>query len=173
MSVPLVNALVAIVVERLDIEATRLKDPPGSPSVGYSPEQRAPYPYHDPTTGDLTDTRQYQAEVRIPCQWEVQTWERLAKDFAGDAPDSNNVFVAHHAELSLLGLMDSDGAYHINKGDRITAIEKNGIPGAVVRPLDGYLYIFEVQPRGQGFGDLAHDLALIYTTRRPDTSRGS
>jgi hypothetical protein len=43
MTVPLVNELAAIVLERLDIAATRAQDPPGDPSVGYSPEQRAPY----------------------------------------------------------------------------------------------------------------------------------
>jgi hypothetical protein len=104
---------------------------------------------------------------------EVQSWEQLAKDFAADAPDSNIVFVTHHADLSILGLMDSDGTYHMKKGDKITAIEKDGIPGQVIRPLDGPLFIHQVQPRGWGLGDLAHDLALVYTTKRPHTSRGS
>lgn len=170
--VPLVNELAAIVLEQLDIAATRAQDPPGTPSTGYSPTQRTPYVYNDPATGERKDTRQYGAPIRVPCQVEVQTWEQLKQEFRGDAPDSDIAFVLHHMHLETLGLMSSNGALTIKKGDKITAIEKNGIPGQIVRPLSKPLYIFEVRARGWGMGPLTHDLQVVFTTLRPATQLG-
>lgn len=171
--VPLLNELSAIVLERLDIAATWLQDPPGTPTTGYNPTTRVPYVYDDPGTGEREDTRQYSAPIRVPCQVEVNTWLMLQQEFVGDAPDSQIAFVLHHMNLASLGLLSSTGALSIKKGDKISAIEKNGIPGQVVRPLDSPLYIFEVRPRGWGFGPLGHDLQVVYTTTRPATAMGS
>jgi len=170
--IPLVNVLSAIALERLDIAATRATDPPGDPTEGYHPELRAPYPYNDVATGARADTRQYLTAIRVPCQVEVMSWERLAKEFAGDAPDVNTVFVAHHMHLTTLGLLESNGNCLIKKWDKITAIEKNGIPGSVSRPLPRPLYIFEVRPAGWGLGPLGHDLQLLFVTERPARTRG-
>lgn len=172
MRIPLVNVLSAIVLDRLDITATRAENPPGDPATGYHPELQAPYPYKDPVTGVLSDTRQYMAAVRVPCQVEVMSWERLAKEFAGDAPDVNTVFVLHHMHLTTLGLLEANGNCLIKKGDRISAIEKNGIPGTVSRPLPRPFYVFEVRPAGWGLGPLGHDLQLLYVTERPSRTKG-
>ena len=169
--VPLLNSLSAIVLRQLNIPLTRLQDPPGAPTEGYNPLTRTPHVYDDPTTGERKDTRQYDAPIRIPCQVEIRSWEQLKQEFHGDAPDSDIAFVLHRMHLPTLGLMEADGTINIKKGDKIEAIEKNGIPGFTVVALDGPLYIFEVRHAGWGFGTVL-DLEVVYTTKRPATQMG-
>jgi hypothetical protein len=102
----------------------------------------------------------------------MHQWDRLAKEFAGDAPDSNVVFVVHTDDMQILGLL-SAGVCSLKRGDKITSVEKDGIPGAPTLVFNRPLYIFEVQPAGWGLGDLGYDLFLVYTTKRPPTGRGS
>jgi hypothetical protein len=174
MRAPLINP-VAVVIERLNIEATRDHDPPGdtvSFSSGYHPDQRAPVPYNDPVTEKRKDSREYDAPIRVPAQVEVMTWERLAQQCHGDAPDSNIVLVTHNQDLTLLGLLRANGEMRLKKGDKITTFERKGVPGAIVRPLDQPLYIYQVMPRSWGFGPLGHDLQLLFTTLRASTPHG-
>jgi len=164
MRVPLIKP-VGVVIARLDFEATRAVDPPGAPTQGYNRVLREPVVYTSPTTGKPTSAREEMLEIKVPCQVEVQSFERLRTNFGGETPDSNVVFVLHHRDLTRLGLLDSSGKCILKKMDRIVRVEKK-LTTQVVMSWDSPLYVLECRPGSNGFGPSGHDLEILYTTHQ-------
>lgn len=180
MRVPLLYPS-AIVLHPLDISGTRAVDPPGPQPKGYDPYLREPVPYEVPATGEVADTRRYLPEVRIPCQVEVKTFEEVRQQVQGDAPVMNMTFVLHLSDLSRIGLLadeecaciGSGGPYttrtRIKTNDKITAIEKKGMPGFVVQTFKEPLYVVQMAPGSWGMGPLGYDLEIVFVNNRPAT----
>ena len=171
----------AIVLHRLDIGATKRVNPPGDHEIGYDRTFREPISYEKASTGKVKDTRRYLPEIRIPCQVEVKTFEEIKQQIQGDAPVMNMTFVLHHKNLKFLGLLNDDDVQcvgstgrqpslvGIKTNDKITAIEKNGIPGMITQTFKEPLYIIQVQPGSWGMGPLGHDLEILFVNNRPST----
>jgi hypothetical protein len=159
---------VAAVIHRLDVAGTRSFDPPGPKSSGYSSAFREPVVFDDAATGARTSARRELAPVRVPCQVESRTFEQLRQELGGDVPSSALVLVTHRKDLDALGLIDATSrAVSISVGDRVSAIERYGQPGSVVRPITAPgLYVFHVLPASWGFGPDGHDLELIFLQER-------
>lgn len=162
----------AIAVDRLDITSTRAVNPTGTPSVGYDPDFREPYSYE--TTGnEAVDTVRYLPTIRIPCQVEVKTFEKVRQEFGGDAPITELTFVLHNSNLVRMGLSiagcgcDASSSEMLKTNDKIIAIEQNGRPGRVVQTFKEDLFIYEIRPGSWGFGPTGQDLQIIYTCNRP------
>lgn len=172
MRVPLIRPVVAV-VRRLDIDATWDVNPPGTPTKGYNPILREPILYDHPTTGARTSPRVEGAEIRIPCQLEVQTFERLRMTFDGNAPVTEFVVVMHRIHLDPLGLIDAaTGRCVLKARDRIVRIEASPVSTRVVQTFKKELYIYEVRPRSHGMGPDGHDLEIAYTTYDDPSSGG-
>jgi hypothetical protein len=171
MRVPLLNP-VGVIITQLDPDATRVIDPPGSPSAGYDDVLGEPVLYDDPATAQRTSPVQYMSEIKVPCQVEVASFERLRMHFAGNCPDSNIVLILHRMHLEELDLIDvNTGRTVLKPMDMIVRIEKLD-SDTIVQTFQTPLYIFEVRPGSWGFGPDGHDLELIYTTLvAPNTAR--
>lgn len=165
VSVPLLWPMIAL-VHRLDTNSTWDIDPPGDLAEGYDPILREPVVYR--SAGARVSARQELTVVRVPCQVETARTEDLQMVFTGDDPDSLVVFVLSRPDLRNLNLIDSTtGNVLLKPGDRISALEKYGFPGTIVKQYEKPLYIYQVvSPRSQGFGADGYDLELVYTTHR-------
>jgi hypothetical protein len=150
----------------LDISATRTLDPDGEDTAGYDPTFREPIVYD--TGGIRTTSRQELPAVRIPCQVENATEERLRELGVGDDPVSNMLFVFHRLDLETLGLLDSNREVVIKKGDRISQLERYGSPvGTVIKKFaEPGLFVWEVRGRSWGFGPDGYDLELCIVEKR-------
>ncbi len=166
--VPLLLQKSVAIVHRLDISGTRTFDPPGEDTSGYDETANEPVFYDDPVAppGDQrTSSRQELASVRIPCQVENLTEERLRQMGIGDAGISNIALVFHRRDLKVLGLLDVDQEILIKKGDRVSHLEEFGVPpGKVIKRLGDNkegLFVEEVRGRSWGFGPSGYDLEII------------
>lgn len=168
--VPLLLQRSVAVVYRLDVVATAAVDPPGGDeAVGYDPDFREPVVYSAAVGGARTSTRRELAAIRIGCQVEVASFERLREMGLGDAPITNKILVFHRAVLKRLSLLNADGSCKIRRNDRIGSIERWGGPvGTTVLPLAAPgLFVYEVRPASWGFGPDGYDLNLCLTSERP------
>lgn len=165
--VPLVLQKVIAVIYPLDVAATRAHDPAGPGTSGYSEVFREPIAYND-GSGDRTDSRQEGTVIRIPCQVENMTEEKLKEMAVGDSPVSNIMLVFHRIDLARLSLLDANGNVAIKKGDRIDSLERHGAPiGTTVKNFSSPgLYIHEMRSRSFGFGPDGYDLEFALLTER-------
>lgn len=172
--VPLILKSSVAVVHRLDIQATRDQDPPGAqagsnPSdQGYNFILREPVVYNEAATAERVSTRKELPAVRIPCQVENLTEERLRELGVGDAPVSSQILVFHRKDLERLGLLDVNRETVIKKGDRVDRLERsNTPPGTIIKKFHGDgQYIEEVRGASWGFGPDGYDLELIFLLDR-------
>ena len=164
MRVPLISPVTAVIY-RLDIEATWDVDPAGALTEGFDYLLREPVIEHtDGGGGTRTSTRQEMAAVSVPCQYEVQSFERLNATFPGNDAVTENVLVLHRKDLAALSLLDATTNKCLFKpGDRIDHLEKNG---TTILVFDKPLYVYQVMPRSWGFGPTGYDLELLYTSFR-------
>ncbi len=171
--VPLVGlgmTLSTAVLHRLDTTSTRAVDPPGDPPTGYDEDFDAPVTYQSGTT--RTSARRELTAVRVPCQVETPSFRLLEQYGPGVVERTRIVLVTHRQQLESLGLIDgSSREVLIRKGDRVSAIERYGVPGTVQMSLPGDgLFVFEVRPGSLGFGPEGHDLELVFLQDRPAAS---
>jgi hypothetical protein len=118
-------------------------------------------------------TRVEMDQVKIPCQVEDQSFERIHFVLGGDAESTNMVFVFHRRDLERLSLLDTLTRKCLLKpGDRIDHIE-NRAGTATTLTFKDPLYILEVRPRSWGFGPDGYDLEVAYTTNRPALPLGN
>lgn len=176
LRIPLVPNTVAAVVHRLDVVATRAVDPPGAGTSGVDDLLDDVVVYTDAGTGLRTSARREVAAVRVPCQLETLSHDRLRETFGGDAPTSTMVLVFHRRDLASLGLLDATNrACLVRVNDRVSAIERVGSPGTVVMPLGPEnlgLFVYEVRAGSWGLGPDGHDLELVYMNDRPRAAVG-
>lgn len=169
--IPLVLNTVAAVLHRLDVAATRAVDPPGADAAGYDDLWDEPRVYDDAVTSARTSTRRELAAVRVPCQVETFTEQRLRETLGGDAQASNVVLVMHRRDLDRLGLIDATTRdVLIRPRDRISTLERINRPGTVVRTLGpdaAGLHVLEVRGGSWGLGPDGHDLELVFLQDRP------
>jgi hypothetical protein len=187
----------AVVLYQLDTIATSKIDPDGAgpKTEGYDWDLREPLSYEtvDPvdSSKDVKTTVRYKPAIRIPCQVEVQSFEKLRQVVQGDVGLTNMVFVMHRDDLRLLGLLGSTagagapqcgpaplacncvggggaGSPRLKKNDKITAIEKVGEPGTVVQSFSNPLFIVQIMPGSWGMGHDGTNLYLVYTSNRPN-----
>ena len=150
-----------IAISRLNIDGT-WGEQPSPATTGYDPDLREPYAY-ETSTNSREDTRQYQAQIRIPCQVEVKTFEQLQQVFGGNTAVSKIVFVLHNRDLTRLGLLNGD-TLGIKVNDRIDSIED--ARGRSALALQAPLYIFRIDPGSWGAGPSGTDLKIVWTTDR-------
>lgn len=167
--VPLVLQSSVAVIYRLDVKATRQADPEGEATSGYDETLREPIAYTG-TGGDREDSRREFAVIRVPCQVEIMTDEKLREMVTGNDPVSNMVFVFHRADLERLGLLNTNRDVILKTGDRIEGLERfGGAVGAKTKTFEAPgLFIHQMQSRSWGFGPDGYDLelALISDRRR-------
>ena len=172
--VPLVLKSSVAVIHRLDIDATRNEDPPGAQAgsnptdQGYNFLLREPVVYNEPSTAERTSTRKELPAVRVPCQVENLTEERLRELGVGDAPVSSQILVLHRKDLERLGLLDADRECVIKKGDRVSRLERSNAPaGQVIKRFqDTGQFVEEVRGASWGFGPDGYDLELVFLQDR-------
>jgi hypothetical protein len=166
--VPLLLQKSVAVIHRLDIAATRTFDPVGEDTSGYDSTFREPIAYDDPVTDTRKSSRRERPIVRIPCQVENLTEERLRELRIGDASVSSIMLVFHRKDLGNLGLLDENQEVVIKKGDRVSALEQYGAPVGTVskRFADPGLFIHEIQGRSFGFGPSGYDLEVAILSDR-------
>lgn len=144
-------------------------DPPGAPASGYDTVFREPIVYD---VGDTrVESRREFEPIRIPCQMEDLSEDRLHQVFQGDAPSSTMILVFHRSDLARLGLIvPATRETLIRTNDRVSVIERLGEPGAIVRSLGpggAGLFIYELRAASWGFGPDGYDLELAYLNDRP------
>lgn len=159
------------VISPLDIDATWAANPPGTPATGYDKKLREPYPKQVTPGGPITDYRVYGAQIRVPCQVEIKTFEELRDVADGDAALTKVVLVFHMQDLEELGLfVPATGVLLLKKGDRLDSIEEHDT-AIVIQPLAEPTYLYRLDPDSWGFGR-GYDLKIGYTTSRPAEHRG-
>jgi len=159
-------APVAAVIHRLDTTATQAINPPGAPTTGYDPDFREPYPYEQGTA--WLDTRVYMTAIRVPCQFEPKPYYEQARHVElGNALLTGVNIVLHRKTLADLGLLDSNQTSLLKKYDKITALEKPGSPGTVIKQFAEPLYVIEVRPGSWGMGGTGYDLEILFCENRP------
>jgi hypothetical protein len=170
--VPLILEKSLAVVHRLNPTATESLSPDPSVPAGYDKDFRTSVKY-DTTGVDGKPVRQTTRiefpPVKIPCQVEIAKWEDLRQIFSGDMPTSDIQLVFHRVDLERLQLIDPQTReMHLKKGDRVQHLESHRRPGKITMPFDHSqgLYIFEIQPRSQGFGDDGFDLHMAWLSER-------
>jgi hypothetical protein len=194
-NVPLIGTS-TIVLHPLDTVSTAAVDPDGvgPKTTGYDYDLREPisYEYVDPVDGsvDVKNTVRYKVAVRIPCQVEVQSFEKLKQAVQGDLALSSMVFVVHRDDLRALGLLGVSagkavncgpaplahgcmggggaGSPTIKKNDMISSIEKTGFVGEEIQALENPLFIAQISPGSWGMGDDGTNLYMLYTSTRPN-----
>jgi hypothetical protein len=166
--VPLLLQKTIAVIHRLNIRVTRNTDPDGEPDEGYDPTFREAIVYTDTTTLERTSARREYIPVRIPCQVEAMTEERLKEFAVGDDPIANFILVFHRKDLNELCLLDANQEVVIKKGDRLSHFEQYGaVEGKVTKRFaDPGLYVHEMRGASWGFGPTGYDLELCSLTRR-------
>lgn len=166
--VPLLLQQSIAVIHRLDIRGTRNVDPAGEPTEGYDPTFNEPIVFTEPTTLKRESSRREHPPIRIPCQMELLTEEKLKELGVGDAPISNLMLVLHRKDLEALGLLDSNQETILKKGDRLSHLEQfGGAVGTITKKFaDDGLYFNEVRGSSWGFGPTGYDLEIITLTDR-------
>jgi hypothetical protein len=164
--VPLLLQRSVAVIHRLSIGATRDHMPPGDVVEGYDPTFQEPIVYTE--GAERVSSRTELAPVRIPCQVEMMTEERLRQYVGGADPVTNMVLVFHRYDLDNLGLLDGNREVVLKKGDRIEELERyGGAPGNTIKRFtDPGLFIWEVRSASWGFGPDGYDLELAFTSKR-------
>lgn len=161
--VPLLLETVQAVISRVDGPATAAFNPPGGPASGYDTDFREPIKYKSGTAS--VSSLQYKTAIKVACQVEALTAERLREYFPGDSPSSNLIVVISRIDAEAMGILDSTTRkIAIGVNDRVERFEK---AGAIVHPLAQPLYVFEVRPASWGFGPDGHDLELLFLNDRP------
>jgi len=165
--VPLIDPVDAVIY-RLDIAATWAEDPAGAPTQGYDSVLKEPYVVHQAGVRSVTRV-EMSTPVTLPCQVEVQTFERINMYVQGSDDLTNMVFVFHMEDFEDQGLLDGNNQPVIKPGDRIDHLEKDG---DTVEVFNKALYIYEIRPASWGFGPTGRDLQLAYTSYRHPTPQG-
>ena len=167
--VPLVNPQIRAVFHRLDPAGTRAVNPPGAGTAGYDDDLNEPLVYDAPVGGARTDARTELAAVRVPCQVENYTEDRLRQAVGGDASLSNMVLVLHRRALSQLGLLDANQDIVLHTNDRVSTLERisDGVVVQTLGPEGQGLYVHEVRGASYGMGTTGYNLHLVFLRNRP------
>lgn len=172
-SVPLILEKSLAVVHRLNPAATASLQPASQPS-GYDKDFHEPITYDAVRQGKTVreNARSELPPIRVPCQVEMNRFERLAQTPPGDVPQTAVQLVFHRADLRRMKLIDKTTKKLLLKvNDRISAIEsfrKPGVPSVYLDPPG--LYIVELQPASFGFGIDGTDLFLVFLADREKVS---
>lgn len=167
--VPLVNPQIQAVFHRLDVAATRAVDPPGARTAGYDEDLNEPIEYTDAGSGLRTSARREMAAVRVPCQVENYSDDRLRQAFGGDAAISNMALVLHRRDLARLSLLDANNNCLLQPSDRVSVLERLRQPGQVVQtlgPSGQGLFVHEVRGASYGMGPTGYDLHVVFLRER-------
>lgn len=155
------------VIHRLDVKATRQANPEGEATSGYDEVLREPIAYTG-TSGQREDSRKEFAAIRVPCQVEVLSDEKLREMVTGNDPVSNMILVFHRSSLDRLGLLDADRTVILKTGDRIEGLERyGGAVGAMTKRFaPPGIFIHEMRSRSWGFGPDGYDLEIALISER-------
>jgi len=169
-SVPLLLEKSIAVVHRLNVPATASLHPYSGQSTGYDKDFREPITFDARRQGKTIrdNARSEYPAVRIPCQVEMNRFERLNQQPPGDAQQSGIQLVFHRLDLKRLKLFNTTSKEPlIKRNDRVSAIESPKHPGTPTVPIEPPgLFITEVQPASFGFGVDGTDLFIAYLLNR-------
>ena len=173
--VPLLLEQSLAVIYRLSAAATDILQPMPGVDSGYDDDFREPVLFDDAQVDgtERVSARQELPPIRIPCQVEPMTYQKLAQFPPGNMPDSNLVLVMHRRDLLRLNLIDKktrDLALNIN--DRVDHLEAKKKPGVTTHHIKppGY-FIYEIRPGSEGFGPDGYDLHIVYMSERERVNR--
>jgi hypothetical protein len=109
--------------------------------------------------------RHEQAEIRVRCQVEVNTYGALAAVLTGNATDNHIVLCFHFADLERAGLVDATtNNAEIKLHARLTAIYRTN--GVLEQQIVGNgLYAVDVQPGSFGLGGRRNLLLVTFKDR--------
>lgn len=157
------------VIHRLDIKGTRQVDPEGEATSGYDEVLREPVAYTN-TAGQRQDSRRELAAIRVPCQVENMTDEKLKEMVMGNDGVYSIMLVFHRTHLERMGLLDNNRDIILKTGDRISGLERYGTSGRfpIKKFKEPGLFIKEMRSRSWGFGPDGYDLEIAILTDRSE-----
>lgn len=167
--VPLVLQTSLAVIYRLNLMAISESEP-YSGGTGYNKSYREPIVFDASRQGKTV--REYARSelppIKVPCQVETGSFERLRQGVDGDVPDSSMVLVVHRQDLTVMKLIDSETKdLLINVNDRVSHIESSQIPGVITQKFEGEgMFITSIAPASWGFGPDGFDLYLFSLEER-------
>ena len=142
------------------------KDPDGSGPLtsGYDPVFKEPVAL-PPATGEGAGAIVREEKlVRLPCQVEVTSYDKLQILFNGNSPDGFITLIFHFKDLERLGFVDeSTGEATLRIGDRLDSIYDKC--GRLVQWLREPLFCVQVQPSSFGLGGARNLLQVTYQSR--------
>jgi len=169
-SVPLLLEKSIAVVHRLNVPATASLHPYSGQSTGYDKDFREPITFDARRQGKTIrdNARSEYPAVRIPCQVEMNRFERLNQQPPGVDSQNGIQLVFHRTDLKRMKLFDSGNKEPlIGRNDRVSSIEstrKVGVPTVPVKAPG--LFIVELQPASFGFGVDGTDLFIAFLSDR-------
>ncbi len=150
------------VIRQLDTQATAEAKGDGG---GYDEDFKEPSPNPSETSqGSGITTRREAPALRLPCQVEMGTNEKLRQFFQGNDPTGRLVLVFHFRDLEHAGLVDSSGNATLRIGDRLQELV-NGRTGVTEYTPRDPLYAVEVQPNAFGIGRGRNLLFVFFESR--------
>jgi hypothetical protein len=152
----LVNPFLAALY-RLDTTATEV-------ASGFDSEFRETKRSSDGTWKGASQ-RHEQAEIRVRCQIEVNTYGALAALLTGNSTENHIVLCFHFADLERAGLVDATSKdAEIKLHARLTAIYRTN--GTLEQTIKGDgLYAVDVQPGSFGLGGRRNLLLVTFKDR--------
>lgn len=147
-------------------------DPDGAGPLtsGFDPDFREPLVFTDGTTG-----LKYKAPIFLPTQVEVNAYEQLVQQNAGNDPNATISFVFHFIDLEQAGMLDDNGNATIRIGDKAMGIYRYRDESLIMNlGLDGNgLFCTEAQPRSFGLSSGERNILVATFASRDKTYRGT
>jgi len=164
-------------LHRLDTLTTATEDPDGAGPLegGYDPDFKESVLVDTNDDGIGERIRREHPPVRVSCQVEPDSFDRLRMFASGNAPRSNIDLLFHYKNLERMSLVDpGTGDALIRPGDRLAALyDKAEALVQTVRTPPG-LYVTEARPMGFGLNRARprRNLLLVsFSDRQPAARR--
>lgn len=152
-------------IAQLDTVATAA-DPDGMGPLtsGYDDDFREPIRTSNATgQGSGVSTVVYKTPMRVRCQVEMGTFEKVQEFFSGNSPDMRLVIVSHFRDLERASMVDANGSATIRVGDQLLAFYD--LRGRLVQRMTTPVFCVQPEPTSFGIG-LARNLLAIYFEAR-------
>lgn len=166
----LIHPFIAEVMQ-IDTKATA----EGPPTPGYDPQFREPVRVLDVSPSGSHSARREHSAKMLPCQIEVNDYNRSQASPSGDIPSGIVVLVFHFRDLENLGLVDATtGEATLHKGDRLAAIREYPTEALIQEfPNPPGLFATKVEPQSFGLSGLKRNLLLVEFNTREQASRSA
>jgi hypothetical protein len=136
-------------------------DGAGPLTSGYDPFLREPIKAQAASgEGPGVTQRKEKSTLRVKCQVEISTYDRLRPTFQGNDPDADLAVVFHFKDLEKAGLVDAHGEPAFRIGDRLNAFY-TWRPVKLIWTLRPSLFVKEVQPQSLGLTSRTRNLLVV------------